>query len=110
MRGLSSEEARLRLKEYGPNALPEKPPEPLWRKFLRQFQSPLIYILLFALLVDLVLWGLEGAQGLPLESLAISAILLLNAGLGTFQEKRSEEALRRLKALAEPMAWVLRDG
>ncbi len=110
MRGLSSEEARLRLKEYGPNALPEKPPEPLWRKFLRQFQSPLIYILLFALAVDLVLWGLEGAQGLPLESLAISAILLLNAGLGTLQEKRSEDALRRLKALAEPMAWVLRDG
>uniref|UniRef100_A0A7V4AN73 Cation-translocating P-type ATPase n=2 Tax=Thermus tengchongensis TaxID=1214928 RepID=A0A7V4AN73_9DEIN len=110
MRGLSSEEARLRLKEYGPNALPEKPPEPLWRKFLRQFQSPLIYILLFALAVDLVLWSLEGAQGLPLESLAISAILLLNAGLGTLQEKRSEDALRRLKALAEPMAWVLRDG
>ncbi len=110
MRGLSSEEARLRLKEYGPNALPEKPPEPLWRKFLRQFQSPLIYILLFALAVDLVLWGLEGAQGLPLESLAITAILLLNAGLGTLQEKRSEDALRRLKALAEPMAWVLRDG
>ncbi|WP_018112213.1 cation-translocating P-type ATPase [Thermus igniterrae] len=110
MQGLSSEEARRRLEEYGPNALPEKPPEPLWRKLLRQFQSPLIYILLFALGVDFSLWLHEGAQGLPVESLAILAILLLNAGLGALQEKRSEEALRRLKALAEPMVWVLRDG
>lgn len=110
MRGLTSEEAKRRLAEYGPNALPKKPPEPLWRRFLRQFQSPLIYILLFALLVDLGLWLYEGAHGLPLESLAILAILLLNAGLGTLQEKRSEEALRRLKALAEPLVWVLRDG
>ncbi|WP_243090815.1 cation-translocating P-type ATPase [Thermus neutrinimicus] len=110
MRGLTSHEAQGRLAEYGPNALPEKPPEPLWRKFLRQFQSPLIYILLFALAVDLGLWLYEGAHGLPLESFAILAILLLNAGLGTLQEKRSEEALRRLKALAEPLVWVLRDG
>ncbi len=110
MRGLTSEEARKRLAQYGPNALPEKPPEPLGRKFLRQFQSPLIYILLFALVVDLGLWVFEGAHGLPLESLAILAILLLNATLGTLQEKRSEEALRRLKALAEPLVWVLRDG
>ena len=110
MRGLSSEKARKRLQEYGPNALPEKPGEPLVLKFLRQFQSPLIYILLFALVVDLGLWLAEGAEGVPLESLAILAILLLNATLGALQEKRSEEALRRLKALAEPVAWVLRDG
>ena len=110
MRGLTSQEAQKRLVEYGPNALPEKPSEPLWQRFLRQFQSPLIYILLFALAVDLGLWLYEGAHGLPLEALAILAILILNATLGTLQEKRSEEALRRLKALAEPMAWVLRDG
>ncbi|WP_019550501.1 cation-translocating P-type ATPase [Thermus scotoductus] len=110
MRGLTSQEAQKRFVEYGPNALPENPSEPLWQRFLHQFQSPLIYILLFALAVDLGLWLYEGAQGLPLEALAILAILILNATLGTLQEKRSEEALRRLKALAEPMAWVLRDG
>lgn len=110
MRGLTSQEAQKRFVEYGSNALPENPSEPLWQRFLHQFQSPLIYILLFALAVDLGLWLYEGAQGLPLEALAILAILILNATLGTLQEKRSEEALRRLKALAEPMAWVLRDG
>ncbi|WP_024119012.1 cation-translocating P-type ATPase [Thermus thermophilus] len=110
MLGLTSEEAKKRLREYGPNALPERPAEPFSRKLLRQFQSPLVYILLLALLVDLLLWLYEGARGVPLESLVILAILLLNALLGAFQEKRSEEALKRLKALAEPFVWVLRDG
>lgn len=110
MLGLTSEEAKKRLREYGPNALPERPAEPFSRKLLRQFQSPLVYILLLALLVDLLLWLYEGARGVPLESLVILAILLLNALLGAFQEKRSEEALKRLKALAEPSVWVLRDG
>lgn len=110
MRGLTQLEAERRLKEVGPNALPESPPEPLWRKFLRQFQSPLIYILLFALLLEGGLWLWEGRVGVPLEALAILAILLLNALLGVWQEKRSEEALFRLKALAQPTAWVLRDG
>ena len=90
--------------------MPARPAEPFSRKLLRQFQSPLIYILLLALLVDLLLWLYEGARGVPLESLVILAILLLNALLGAFQEKRSEEALKRLKALAEPSVWVLRDG
>ena len=110
MLGLTSEEAKKRLREYGPNALPARPAEPFSRKLLRQFQSPLVYILLLALLVDLLLWLYEGARGVPLESLVILAILLLNALLGAFQEKRSEEALKRLKALAEPSVWVLRDG
>ncbi|MBO1437842.1 cation-transporting P-type ATPase [Meiothermus sp. CFH 77666] len=44
-RGLSTQEAVNRLARYGPNTLPEQPPEPLWRHFLRQFRSPLIYTL-----------------------------------------------------------------
>ncbi len=109
-RGLSTQEAVDRLARYGPNTLPEKPPEPLWRRFLRQFRSPLIYILLFALLVDLALWFYEGGKGVPFEALAILTILLFNAGLGVWQERRAEHALARLKALAAPKVWVLRDG
>lgn len=109
-KGITQVEAAQRLAQYGPNRLPEKPPEPLWRKGLRQFQSPLIYILLFALAMDLVLWGLEGSHGFPVESLAIGIILLLNAGLGVWQENKSEAALRKLKQLAMPQVWVERDG
>jgi len=41
--GLSNDAVQARLRQYGPNALPERPPTPLWRRFARQFQSPLIY-------------------------------------------------------------------
>jgi Ca2+-transporting ATPase len=109
-RGLSTHEAAERLSRAGPNALPERPPEPLWRRFVRQFASPLIYILLFALAFDLGLWLFEGADGWPIEATAIALILLVNALLGLYQEQRSEAALSRLKALAGAQAWVFRDG
>ncbi|HEU4934594.1 MAG TPA: cation-translocating P-type ATPase [Pyrinomonadaceae bacterium] len=109
-RGLSSAEAQKRLQQFGPNALPEKAPLTFWRRFFAQFQSPLIYILLFALVVDIAVWFFEGAQGLPIESIAIAVILLLNAGLGVYQESKAEAALKHLKDLAAPLVWVIRDG
>ena len=108
--GLSGAEARARLEHYGPNALPEKPRTSTLRRLLRQFQSPLIYILLFALAIDLFIWGAERAGGIPFESVAIGLILALNAILGAYQEAKAENALARLKALAESMVWVFRDG
>ena len=110
MSGLSSAVAAERLFHVGPNALPERPPDPIWRRLLRQFGSPLIYILLFALAFDIGLWLYDGGQTWPIEAMAIALILLLNAGLGLYQEQRSEAALARLKALAGAQAWVLRDG
>jgi len=110
MSGLSTADAAERLARAGPNALPEPAPDPLWRRFVRQFQSPLIYILLFALVFDLGLWLYEGAHAWPIEATAIGLILLFNAALGLYQEQRSEAALTRLKALAGAQAWVLRDG
>ena len=108
--GLSTADAAERFVRFGPNALPEQPPQPLWRRFLRQFNSPLIFILLFALAFDFGLWVYEGAHGWPVEAIAIGLILLFNAALGLYQEQRSEAALARLKALAGAQAWVLRDG
>lgn len=108
--GLTAAEAAARLERYGPNSVPEKPPKTLLRRFAEQFQSPLIYILLFALLVDLIIWFAEGAAGIPVESIAIALILILNSGLGMYQEGKSEAALSRLKEMAAPLAWVLRDG
>ncbi|MGQ0732380.1 MAG: cation-translocating P-type ATPase [Acidobacteriota bacterium] len=110
MQGLSSTDARSRLERNGPNALPERPPVPAWRRVLRQFASPLIYILLFALAFDVGLWVSEGAHGWPIDAMAISVILGLNAVLGAYQEHRSEAALARLKVLTGAQAWVFRDG
>lgn len=108
--GLSTAEAQLRLKQHGPNVLPVTPAVPMWRRFAAQFRSPLIYILLFALGVDLTVWFVEGHSGWPLESFAIALILLLNASLGVYQESKAEAALKRLKELAESFVWVMRDG
>lgn len=108
--GLTSAEAGRLLALHGSNALPDMPPTALWRRFLRQFRSPLIYLLLLALAFDVGVWIHEGAHGIPIEALAIAAILLLNAGLGTFQEHRSERALAQLRTLSAPQAWVMRDG
>ena len=110
MNGLSAAEATARLAQVGPNALPERRPDPLWLRFVRQFNSPLIFILLFALAFDSGLWVYEGAHGWPVEASAIALILLFNAALGLYQEQRSEAALTRLKALAGAHAWVVRDG
>ncbi len=110
MQGLSAGTAATRLRAHGPNRLPDAAPDPLWRRIARQFQSPLIYILLFALAFDAGSWLLEGAAGWPIEALAIGVILLLNAALGVWQEQRSEAALARLRDLAGAQSWVLRDG
>ena len=109
-KGLSGAEAQTLLEQYGSNALPETPPTPLWRRFARQFQSPLIYILLFALVLDIVIWIIEGASGVPMGTIAIAFILLINAGLGVYQESKAEAALAKLKDLAAPLVWVMRDG
>ena len=107
--GLSTAQAAERLRRFGPNSLPREAPESVWHRFLRQFQSPLIYILVFALLLDLGIWVVE-PHGFPFEALAIAVILLLNAGLGMWQEGKAEEALARLEAIGTPRIWVVRDG
>lgn len=109
-RGLSSAEAQLRRERFGPNALPDKAPLSLWWRLARQFQSALIYILLFALALDLAYWIYEGAHGFPHEAIAIAVILTFNAVLGVYQESKAEEALARLAALSQPMVWAMRDG
>jgi Ca2+-transporting ATPase len=108
--GLSAAEARRRLLAHGPNALPEAAATPGWLRLARQFRSPLVLLLLFALAFDLATWWVQGAAGTPVQAAIIGLVLLLNAALALLQERRSEQALARLAQLAAPHAWVLRDG
>ncbi len=75
-----------------------------------QLRSSIIYILLFALAFDLVVWISEGAHEWPFESIAIGTILVFNTAMGVWQEYRAEDALARLRELAAPKVWVMRDG
>ncbi len=72
LQGLTAAQAAQALAQHGPNALPEAKPVTLLQRLVQQFRSPLIYILLAALLVDLGIWIYEGAKGVPVESLAIA--------------------------------------
>ncbi len=108
--GLGSEEAALRLAEGGANVLPEARKTPWWERVLHQLHNPIIYILLFALAFDAVVWMIEGMHGWPIESIAILVILAFNTIMGVWQEYRAEDALARLKELAAPYVWARRDG
>ncbi len=110
LKGLSQHQVEEKLKTVGANALPEVAVETTLHKLLQQFNNPLIYILLFALAVDLGIWFYHGAEKLPVEALAILIILVANAGLGLWQNLKSEAALSKLKNLTAPKSWVIREG
>ncbi len=102
-RGLTADEVARRLKEYGYNKLPESRPDGLSIIFLRQFQSPLIYILLAASAVVFFM-------GETVDGSIILAVLLFNAIVGTIQEGKAQNTLLALKRFVETKATVLRDG
>ncbi|QDV40987.1 putative cation-transporting ATPase F [Stieleria neptunia] len=101
--GLSETEAAARLARYGPNHLPRKPPTPLWAIVLRQFRSPLIYILALAASVSVALGDVKDAA-------FIAGVLVLNAVIGSFQEWKAEQSSHALKKLLQIRASVHRDG
>ena len=109
-RGLDSRLAARRLQEHGPNLLNSAPPLPGWRRFLRQFQDPLIYLLLAAIGITIVVWALEDFSGWPVDALVIATVVLLNALLGFLQENKAENAAAALARMTEVMATVQRDG
>ena len=101
--GLTTAEASTRLEHYGPNALPEPGYPSVVRVFLRQFLSPLIYILLAAGLMSLLLGNIDDAA-------FIAVVLLINGVIGTMQEYSAGKAAAALRTLAQPNAVVIRDG
>jgi len=101
-RGLSNTEVTLRLKQYGQNKLPEEKVDSIFIIFLRQFQSPLIYILVAASIVVFTI-------GEVVDGSIILAVLLFNAIVGTIQEGKAQNTLLALKKLVETKATVLRD-
>ncbi|MEQ9060315.1 MAG: cation-translocating P-type ATPase [Gammaproteobacteria bacterium] len=101
--GLYAAAATARLREYGANRLAERPPRPAWLKFLDQFRSVLVVILVGAAL-------LAGLVGDLVDAAVIACVVVLNAALGFVQEYRAEHALAALRHMLAPAARVRRDG
>lgn len=108
--GLSSVEAASRLVSHGPNELRSQPREAAWRRFLKQFADPLVYLLFGAMVISLAAWFLEGASGLPIDVVVILLIVLANAVIGFVQENRAADAVAALADMTAARATVLRDG
>lgn len=102
-KGLSQEKAKQNLEKYGYNEVSEKPGTPNWVVFLRQFNNPLVYILIVISLFSLFL-------GKYIDSIVIFGVLLVNAVLGFVQEYRAEKSVQALKNLVVQTAKVIRDG
>ena len=101
--GLSSEAASAKLRRIGPNSVEEASQLSALRLFLRQFESPLVLILIFAAVISLLLqeW---------VDSAIILAIVLGSTLLGFFQEYRASTAVEELKHRLALTCRVMRGG
>ncbi len=102
-KGLSDEEATLRLKRNGLNALSQETRLAWWRVFIRQFSSIVVWLLLVAAAVA---WFTNGVP----EAIAILTVLILNAGIGFAIEWRAGQALNALRRETPTFARVRRTG
>ncbi len=108
--GLTASQAALRLESAGPNEISAARPVPAWRKLVRQFADPLIYLLFAAIVISLAVWVVEGASGWPFDAIVIAVIVVLNAVLGYAQQARAEHAVEALKRMSATTATVVRGG
>ena len=104
--GLTDEVAKARLEQFGFNEIEFKK-TPAWIRFLRQFNDPMVIILLATALVTGVLTAL-GSHMLP-DTIVIVSVVLLNSVLGFLQEGKAEGALDALRNMMVQEALVLRD-
>nr|WP_269452187.1 HAD-IC family P-type ATPase [Tessaracoccus coleopterorum] len=95
---------------HGPNELVSAAPDPAWRRFLRQFKDPLVYLLLAAILISMVAWVAEGATGVPVDAVVIVVIVLTNAVIGFVQENKAADAVAALADMTAARCTVLRGG
>jgi potassium/sodium efflux P-type ATPase len=103
LHGLPHSEAVARLVQYGRNTLPQARMPGIGTVFLSQFTSPLIYVLVAAALLSLMIkeWSDAGF---------ISAVLFINAVIGTIQEHSAQRAAAALQKLVSTRCRVLREG
>ncbi len=101
--GLTGSVVKKRLKQYGKNELDEGEKQSALLLFFSQFKDFMVLVLLAATL-------LSGLLGEYIDAMAIIAIVVINAFLGFYQERRAEKSLQALKELSAPQVQVLREG
>ena len=108
VQGLTEHEAQERLREYGYNEFKKREHTTLWQKFVAQFKSFMIIVLLIAAAISGVTGYMNG-EGMT-DALIILVILVANAIIGMVQESKAEKSLDALERMAAPRCKVVRDG
>ena len=101
--GLTSEEAKNRLKQHGPNSIRAKKKKSPIIVFLEEFMDLMVLILIFAAVLALV-------GGEARDASVIFFIVVLNATIGFVQKYKAEKAIEALKKMIAPKSRVIRDG
>lgn len=102
-KGLSDQEVKKRIDQYGENRLVENKGRSIGQMILEQFKDFLVIILIVASILSIGL-------GEFMDGVIILLIVLLNATLGVVQENKASDALKALKEMAAPQAKVVRNG
>ncbi len=101
--GLTSDNARIRLAESGPNTLPEATGTPVWRQLLDQLTHFFAAMLWAAGILAIV-------GGLPELGVAIFVVIVVNGLFAFAQEYRAAQAAQKLRDLLPRQVTVVRDG
>ena len=106
--GLTPDEAQRRLKEQGYNEFKRVKHKSLLRKFIEQFKSFMILVLVAAAIISGVVGVLHG-EGFT-DAIIILIIVVLNAIIGVAQEAKAEKSLEALEKMSAPHSKVVRGG
>ncbi|HEX6256015.1 MAG TPA: HAD-IC family P-type ATPase [Euzebyales bacterium] len=101
--GLDADDVERRRAEYGANVIEKSEDTPWWRLLAQQFADPLVLILLVAAVV-------AGLVGDVKDPIVIGVVLLLNAGIGFYQEQQAQSSMSSLRSMLTFNAQVRRDG
>ncbi|PZR29661.1 MAG: ATPase, partial [Azospira oryzae] len=102
-RGLSGEVSTQRLKQFGNNSITHEKKKSLLVVFMRQFNSPIVYLLILAA-------GLSFFFQEWLDGAAILVVIFINSIIGFYMEYQAERSMEALKKLSVLPAKVIRDG
>jgi len=101
--GLSNDDILKRQSEYGRNTIPQPKSKSLFEIFFQQFLNPLIYVLIGAAVISVITGDIQ-------DAIFITAIIVINAILGTYQEWRAENSALALRNMVKVNCRVKRNG
>ena len=101
--GLNSRLAAEKLRQYGQNLLTRNKPKSPWHILLEQFLSPIVYILVGAMILAFLFSE-------AIEGLAILLVIIINAAIGFIMEYQAMRSFSALRKMVQTVSLVRRDG